>query len=186
MVKSPNVVQQRIGRAQAGPGQLQSAKLPGLAAGRTSGPSLGARPYLTRTPICYYTRGGRKPPRDREQHSVEKPLLLRRLRVRRFAQPLGIDLDRWEGRVIETKKGVVRLLPVAERATQLFGKDGATAVAARLPRHGPASDTSSWDPEPARRHPLRRRPPRRSHPRHPRPLIAHPRSYSGASKGRAQ
>ncbi|MBW1954040.1 MAG: hypothetical protein JRI66_13345, partial [Deltaproteobacteria bacterium] len=29
--------------------------------------------------------------------------------VRRFAQPLGIDLPRWEGRVIETKKGVVRL-----------------------------------------------------------------------------
>src|SRR6185437_9698616 len=29
--------------------------------------------------------------------------------VRRFAQPLGIDLPKWEGRVIETKKGVVRL-----------------------------------------------------------------------------
>jgi hypothetical protein len=34
--------------------------------------------------------------------------------------------------VIETKKGVVRLLPVAERAKQLFGEDGASAVAARL------------------------------------------------------
>jgi putative DNA methylase len=52
--------------------------------------------------------------------------------VRRFAQPLGIDLSRWEGRVIDTKKGVVRLLPVAERATQLFGQDGAAAVASRL------------------------------------------------------
>jgi adenine-specific DNA methylase len=52
--------------------------------------------------------------------------------VRRFAQPLGIDLPKWEGRVIETKKGVVRLLPIAERAKQLFGKDGAQAVAARL------------------------------------------------------
>ena len=52
--------------------------------------------------------------------------------VRRFAQPLGIDLDTWKGRVIETKKGVVRLLPIAERATQLFGEDGAQAVAARL------------------------------------------------------
>jgi adenine-specific DNA methylase len=52
--------------------------------------------------------------------------------VRRFAQPLGIDLPKWEGRVIETKKGVVRLLPIAERATQLFGEDGAQAVAARL------------------------------------------------------
>jgi len=52
--------------------------------------------------------------------------------VRRFAQPLGIDLPKWEGRVIETKKGVVRLLPIAERAKQLFGEDGASAVAARL------------------------------------------------------
>ncbi|HPD07555.1 MAG TPA: DUF1156 domain-containing protein, partial [Candidatus Bipolaricaulis sp.] len=49
--------------------------------------------------------------------------------VRRFAQPLGIDLPKWEGRIIETKKGVVRLLPVAERAKQLFGADGARAVA---------------------------------------------------------
>jgi len=54
--------------------------------------------------------------------------------VRRFAQPLGIELPKWEGRVIETKKGVVRLLPVAERAKQLFGDDGAQAVAARLER----------------------------------------------------
>ena len=52
--------------------------------------------------------------------------------VRRFAQPLGVDLPKWEGRVIETKKGVVRLLPIAERAKQLFGEDGAQAVAARL------------------------------------------------------
>ena len=52
--------------------------------------------------------------------------------MRRFAQPLGIELPKWEGRVIETKKGVVRLLPIAERAKQLFGEDGAQAVAARL------------------------------------------------------
>jgi putative DNA methylase len=52
--------------------------------------------------------------------------------VRRFAQPLGIELPKWEGRVIETKKGVVRLLPIAERAKQLFGDDGAQAVATRL------------------------------------------------------
>lgn len=52
--------------------------------------------------------------------------------VRRFAQPLGIELPKWEGRVIETKKGIVRLLPIAERAKQLFGEDGAQAVAARL------------------------------------------------------
>jgi adenine-specific DNA methylase len=52
--------------------------------------------------------------------------------VRRFAQPLGIELPKWEGRVIETKKGVVRLLPISERAKQLFGEEGAHAVAARL------------------------------------------------------
>ena len=54
--------------------------------------------------------------------------------VHRFAQPLGIELPKREGRVIETKKGVVRLLPIAERAKQLFGEDGAQAVAARLER----------------------------------------------------
>jgi putative DNA methylase len=54
--------------------------------------------------------------------------------VRRFAQPLGIELPKWEGRIIETKKGVVRLLPSAERAKQLFGEDGAQAMAARLER----------------------------------------------------
>jgi pyruvate/2-oxoglutarate dehydrogenase complex dihydrolipoamide acyltransferase (E2) component len=54
--------------------------------------------------------------------------------VRRFAQPLGIDLPKWEGRVFETKKGVVYLLPIAERARVLFGREGAKAVAARLER----------------------------------------------------
>jgi adenine-specific DNA methylase len=49
--------------------------------------------------------------------------------VRRFAQPLGIDLQKWEGRIIETKKGVVRLMAVSERARQLFGEKGADAVA---------------------------------------------------------
>jgi adenine-specific DNA methylase len=52
--------------------------------------------------------------------------------VRRFAQPLGIHLSEWEGRIIATEKGVVRLLPVSERAQQLFGEGGASAVADRL------------------------------------------------------
>ncbi len=52
--------------------------------------------------------------------------------VRRFAQPLGIDLPKWEGRIIETKKGVVRLLSLEERARVLFGKDGAQGLAERL------------------------------------------------------
>jgi hypothetical protein len=49
--------------------------------------------------------------------------------ARRFAQPLGIHLDQWDRRVIETEKGIVRLLPVSERAKLLFGDDGADALA---------------------------------------------------------
>ena len=52
--------------------------------------------------------------------------------ARRFAQPLGIHLDDWESRVIKTEKGVVRLMPVAERGKQLFGESGAAAVADEL------------------------------------------------------
>ena len=58
--------------------------------------------------------------------------------VRRFAQPLGIDLPKWEKRTIETKKGVVRLLPVAERAKQLFGEQGSQAVATWLEQEAEA------------------------------------------------
>jgi hypothetical protein len=54
--------------------------------------------------------------------------------ARRFAQPLGIHLENWEGRIIETKKGVVRLIPVAERAEQLFGQAGTEAVARAIER----------------------------------------------------
>lgn len=54
--------------------------------------------------------------------------------ARRFAQPLGVDLAKWEGRIIETEKGVVRLLAVSERAKQLFGNDGADTVATLLER----------------------------------------------------
>ncbi len=49
--------------------------------------------------------------------------------VRRFAQPLGIHLEDWEARLVETKKGVVRLLPVRERSEQLFGEAGAGTLA---------------------------------------------------------
>ncbi|HOT29670.1 MAG TPA: DUF1156 domain-containing protein [Candidatus Ozemobacteraceae bacterium] len=54
--------------------------------------------------------------------------------VRRFAQPLGIALPRWEKRIIEVEKGVVRLLPIAERAKQLFGDSGASAMAKSIER----------------------------------------------------
>lgn len=54
--------------------------------------------------------------------------------VRRFAQPLGIHLDHWAGRIIHTEKGIVRLLPVTERARQLFGEEGSAGLAGRLER----------------------------------------------------
>jgi hypothetical protein len=54
--------------------------------------------------------------------------------VRRFAQPLGIHLPEWEGRIIETEKGVVRLLSVKERAKQLFGEESAQTFADRFER----------------------------------------------------
>jgi hypothetical protein len=54
--------------------------------------------------------------------------------VRRFAQPLGIHLPEWEGRIIETEKGVVRLLSVRERARQLFGEEGTQAFTQRWER----------------------------------------------------
>lgn len=67
--------------------------------------------------------------------------------VRRFAQPLGIHLDQWEGRIIETKKGVVRLLPVGERAGQLFGEGGAQAGAETIERNPAAPAQLSLFPD---------------------------------------
>lgn len=59
--------------------------------------------------------------------------------ARRFAQPLGIHLDKWEGRIIATDKGVVRLMPVAERAVQLFGDVDASAISRRIEQDAKAS-----------------------------------------------
>jgi putative DNA methylase len=56
--------------------------------------------------------------------------------VRRFSQPLGIHLDNWEERIIETKKGIVRLLPIRERAAALLGEDGASGTADLIERSG--------------------------------------------------
>ena len=44
--------------------------------------------------------------------------------ARRFAQPLGIHMEDWEKRIIQTEKGVVKLRPVMERASELFGESG--------------------------------------------------------------
>ena len=59
--------------------------------------------------------------------------------VRRFSQPMGIELDEWTGRIIDQKKGIVRLLPVSERANELFGRDG-TDVAADWIERDPRAD----------------------------------------------
>lgn len=45
---------------------------------------------------------------------------------------MGIHLSEWEGRIVETKKGVVRLLPVRERSQQLFGEAGTDLAAERI------------------------------------------------------
>mgnify|MGYP001271787471 CR=1 FL=1 len=66
---------------------------------------------------------------DQDTLSSEQGLTLIYDVVRRFSQPLGIHLENWEDRIISTEKGVVRLLPVTERAQHLLGEDGATGIA---------------------------------------------------------
>ena len=56
--------------------------------------------------------------------------------VRRFSQPMGIDLERWAGRIVAQEKGVVRLLPIGERAKTLFGTDGAGSAASWIETSG--------------------------------------------------
>ena len=59
---------------------------------------------------------------------------------------MGIDLDRWSGRVIGQSKGVVRLLPVTERAKKLFGDSGAEG-AVDSTETGPSGMQRSLSPE---------------------------------------
>ncbi len=68
--------------------------------------------------------------------------------VRRFAQPLGIHLGTWTDRIIETRKGTVRLLPVAERARQLFGADDVSAIATAIERDRKRATQLDLFPEP--------------------------------------
>jgi len=77
--------------------------------------------------------------------------------ARRFAQPMGIKLNDWNGRIIETKKGVMRLLPVAERAKQLFGEDGGSVAAEWLERDPLANIQTTLFPEPETPKPRRGR-----------------------------
>ena len=68
--------------------------------------------------------------------------------VRRFSQPMGIDLDRWTGRVVTQEKGVVRLLPVSERAEILFGAENTGNVANWTDTGSDAGEQTKLFPEP--------------------------------------
>ena len=48
--------------------------------------------------------------------------------VRSFAQPMGINLDSWIGRIIHQENGIVYLLPASSRVDILFGENGTSAV----------------------------------------------------------
>ena len=83
------------------------------------------------------SRGGDRAPASGQEDEKEEEVARATARgfhlpfdvVRRFSQPMGIDLDRWTGRIIALKKGVVRLLPIAERAQPLFGSEGSASAA---------------------------------------------------------
>ena len=81
--------------------------------------------------------------------------------VRRFSQPMGIDLDTWTGRIVAQAKGAVRLLPVAERARALFGEDGAGTAADWIESDANPTRQLSLFPE-GERGPAPRRPRRKS------------------------
>ena len=65
--------------------------------------------------------------------------------VRRFAQPLGIHLEEWDGRIIETEKGVVHLIPVLDRAEQLFGEAGTSLTADRIEAQAKRNPQAAFD-----------------------------------------
>ena len=69
--------------------------------------------------------------------------------ARRFAQPLGIHLEDWEKRIIQTQKGVIQLRPVTDRARELFGESGTDALADEIETNATASAQMSLFPEQA-------------------------------------
>ena len=69
--------------------------------------------------------------------------------ARRFAQPLGIHMEEWEPRIIQTEKGVVKLRPVTERAKDLFGEAGANAVADQIESNAITASQMSLFPDEA-------------------------------------
>ncbi len=83
------------------------------------------------------SRGGEPTPASEQEEEKEEEVARAAAKgfhlpfdvVRRFSQPMGIDLDQWTGRIIALQKGVVRLLPIAERAQPLFGVEGSASAA---------------------------------------------------------
>ena len=69
--------------------------------------------------------------------------------ARRFAQPLGIHLEDWEKRIIQTQKGVIQLRPVTDRGGELFGESGAEALADEIESAANASSQMSLFPDEA-------------------------------------
>ena len=69
--------------------------------------------------------------------------------ARRFAQPLGIHLEDWEKRIIQTQKGVIQLRPVTDRGRELFGESGAEALADEIESAANASPQMSLFPDEA-------------------------------------
>ena len=88
------------------------------------------------TALFLWTLQSTEAPDEKEQTADEEEIIMVAARglslpfdvVRRFAQPMGIDLDVWTDRIIAQEKGVVRLFPVAERAKALFGENGTRAA----------------------------------------------------------
>jgi putative DNA methylase len=108
--------------------------------------------------------GNEAPDEDEEEETAkaQKGYTLIYDVVRRFAQPLGIHLDEWNERIVEVKKGVVRLLSVLEREEQLFGTSGTAAVARTLERTGGRDPQYMLFPEQPEGRAARGRKPRRS------------------------
>ena len=69
--------------------------------------------------------------------------------ARRFAQPLGIHLEDWEKRIIQTQKGVIQLRPVTDRGRELFGESGAETLADEIESAANASSQMSLFPDEA-------------------------------------
>lgn len=77
------------------------------------------------------TRPGREEAQDEPNDESEEEGKRRRARPGsylpfdtfiRITRPMGIHYQEWEGRIISIDKGIVRLLPVAERSEQLLGQ----------------------------------------------------------------